>query len=288
MKTHCRVRWVLASVVVFGLGLAGSCGPGAPKPREAVTVAEEVLAASYPVAYLAGRISGGIVPVICPVPPGEVLETWLPDRETLARFQRARVIIVNGAGLERWVTAVSLPRSRLTDTTREAGDRLIELTDAVVHSHGPGGDHEHRGTSGYTWLDPAMAAEQAETVARAMTRAFPEHTAAFAGNLAVLLTELAELDRFVAEITEKARGAALFADSPSYHYLAARLRVTVQVVEPSGLESGVLLVDGAALPGVSPGVRAVSFPVWSAPPPDGVDLIASFRDSLGALSSSLE
>jgi zinc transport system substrate-binding protein len=251
-------------------------------------VAEEVLAASYPVAYLAGRVAGGLVPVVCPVPPAAVLETWVPDREALVRFQRARVILVNGAGLERWVTAASLPRSRLSETTRDARDRLIELTESVVHAHGPGGAHEHRGISGYTWLDPALAAVQAEAVAAAMTRAFPQHAAAFEGNLAVLRAELADLDRLIAELADRARGKELFADAPSYPYLGARLGLTIRVADPASLGSGVLLVDAASLPTVGPGVRVVAFPVWSAPPPEGVDLLGSLRDSLGALSSAIE
>jgi hypothetical protein len=39
----------------------------------------------------------------------------MPDTETIAAYQAADLILINGADYAKWTTKVSLPRSRLVD-----------------------------------------------------------------------------------------------------------------------------------------------------------------------------
>jgi len=95
---------------------------------------------------------------------------WRPTVEQIIAMQEADLIVVNGAGYEGWLKGVSLPASRLVDSTAEARDRLIAIDSTVTHSHGTEGEHEHTGTAFTTWLDPSLLIEQARAAEQAFER----------------------------------------------------------------------------------------------------------------------
>jgi len=104
-------------------------------------------------------------------------------------MQEADLVVVNGAGYEGWLEDVSLPTSRLVDSTAQARDRLIAIVSTETHSHGLEGEHEHTGTAFTTWLDPTVLIAQARAVGEAFEREWPEHAALFADRLAALVAD---------------------------------------------------------------------------------------------------
>ncbi|MEE8468605.1 MAG: metal ABC transporter substrate-binding protein, partial [Planctomycetota bacterium] len=77
-----------------------------------------VVVTFHPTEYLVTRLAGDLVRVVCDVPPDADALFWEPDRRAVQRMQRADLIVLNGAGLERWTERVSLPRSRVLDSSR--------------------------------------------------------------------------------------------------------------------------------------------------------------------------
>ena len=67
---------------------------------------------NYPLQYFAQRIAGEHAQVISPGPADEDPAFWMPDTETIQRYQQADLILLNGAGYARWTKRVSLPRLR--------------------------------------------------------------------------------------------------------------------------------------------------------------------------------
>ena len=175
----------------------------------------------YPTTYFAQRIAGDRVPVECPVPDDVDPIFWSPSDDAIGAYQRAALVIVNGAGFERWVERVAMPRTRVVDTAAGFADEHIHM-DAVTHSHGPAGDHSHEGLDGHTWLDPILAIRQAETIRDALIRRFPEDADAFGDGFDGLERDLRALDGELADVTDSLVGVRLLASHPAYNYVARR------------------------------------------------------------------
>ncbi len=177
---------------------------------------------NYPLAYFAERLAGDLARVEFPAPADVDPAFWMPDADTVAAYQAADLILLNGAGYAKWVDKVSLPASRLVNTSRSFTDRYIETTSGVSHSHGPGGEHSHSGIAFTTWLDLDLAARQAEAVAIAITRKRPDAKERVAKSLEKLQGELHALDKRLAAIAATAPSRPLLASHPVYQYLARR------------------------------------------------------------------
>jgi zinc transport system substrate-binding protein len=206
--------------------LAAGCGgePAGPAPVE---LEGAVYTTFHPTTWMAERISGGLVPVVCPLPPGEDPIFWQPDREALERYARARLVVVIGAGLERWVATASLPPSRVVDSAAGFRGDWLEHEGATTHSHGTSGAHTHTGLDGHTWLDPVLALAQSRAILGAMRSAFPAHADAFRANHAEVDAELEVLHAELADLAPRLRAANLIASHPAYQYLARRYELEI-------------------------------------------------------------
>ena len=78
---------------------------------------------NYPLKYFATRIAGDAAEVVFPAPPDEDPAFWKPDVETIASFQRADLILRNGASYARWADHATLPASKVVDTSTRFRDR---------------------------------------------------------------------------------------------------------------------------------------------------------------------
>jgi len=199
----------------------------------------KIYTVSYPLAYFAERISGDLAQVTFPAPPDVDPAFWMPDPETIAAYQAADLILLNGADYAKWTAKVSLPRSRTVDTSRSFGEAYIQASGGVSHSHGPGGEHSHGGIAFTTWLDLSQAAQQAEAVAQAVTRSRPDAKVQIDRNLQSLQRDLLELDERITETTRMDPGRPLLASHPVYQYLARRYGLNLKSVmwEPEEVPS---------------------------------------------------
>jgi len=212
---------LLVTLTVFSAACGGDPTEVSP-PVEETTESISVYTVNYPLAYFAERIGGDEVEVVFPAPAGEDPAFWSPDAKTIAAYQGADLILLNGAGYAKWVERATLPTSRLVDTSDGFADRYIELTDTVTHSHGPEGEHEHGGWAFTTWLDPTLAVEQARAVAAALQVRLPESTTAINDRLATLEADLTALDNRLAAAADAIEDHPLLFSHPVYQYLIHR------------------------------------------------------------------
>ena len=98
------------------------------------------------------------------------------------------MIFTNGAGYAKWLKTVSLPKSKMIDTSRRFKADYIEVQDTGTHTHGPTGEHAHGGTAFTTWLDFRQAAQQAQAVMEGLSRLLPDHQDDFEQRYAELET----------------------------------------------------------------------------------------------------
>ena len=215
------------SVIASALWLSGSVGVAAERLV--------VYTVNYPLQYFAQRIAGDHAEVVLPVPPDVDPAFWQPDAETIGHFQRADVILLNGAGYAKWVNRVSLPRHKLVNTSVAFRDRYIEGEGGITHSHGREGAHSHAGTAFTTWLDFRQAVEQAKTVRDTLSRLIPDQADTFTTNFHALERDLLGLDGRLKAIVARDPAQPLFASHPVYQYLARRYSLNLKSVmwEPS-------------------------------------------------------
>jgi zinc transport system substrate-binding protein len=210
-----------------------ACGGGEARQStgESETDVPTVYTVNYPLQYSAQRIGGDLVQVEFPGPADVDPAFWTPDAAALAGFQEADVILLNGATYAKWLAVVTLPESRLVNTSAGFEDRYIQLDEAVTHSHGLGGEHSHEGTAFTTWLDPTLAVEHARSIADAFVAQWPEDEEAFEAGLQSLEADLIALDQEIAEIAAQDPDKVLLGSHPVYQYLAARYDLELHAVQ---------------------------------------------------------
>ena len=213
-----RRSWMTFFAAILWLG--GSVGVAAERLV--------VYTVNYPLQYFAQRIAGDHAEVVLPLPPDVDPAFWQPDAATIGGFQRADVILLNGAGYAKWVSRVSLPRRKLVDTSTGFSDSYIDTQGSVTHSHGREGDHSHAGRAFTTWLDFSQAAEQARAVRDALSRIMPAQRDTFASNFLTLERDLLDLDARLKAIVARDAARPLIASHPVYQYLARRYSLNLK------------------------------------------------------------
>ena len=304
-----RERGIGRSLTLLALLAAVGCGPEPDVEGQGAEATDRVgfavYTVSYPLRYYAGRIGGEGVQVRFPAPPGVDPALWSPDAETIALYQGADRILLNGARYARWVTRATLPPSRLVDTSGGFQDRYVPMEAAMVHTHGPTGEHSHGEVATTTWLDPQLAAEQARAILEAFTAARPAWGDVFGENFAALERDLGVLDDGLREAFAGLAGRPLLTSHPVYQYLARRYDLNLRSVhfEPDevpgegqwrDLETLLrshparwMLWEAEPLPETAErlrgyGVEAVVFDPCGNAPPDG-DFLTVMRENIAAI-----
>jgi zinc transport system substrate-binding protein len=194
---------------------------------------------NYPLKYFAERIGGEHVEVAFPASADVDPAYWTPDISDISAFQKADLILLIGAGYAKWVAKVSLPRSKIVNTSRQFKDRYITTKEALTHSHGAAGEHAHEALAFTTWLDFELAARQADAIATAMGRKRPELQKTFQNNYKALVADLMRLDQDIQAIVSRNPTKPLIVSHPVYDYFARRYRLNIVSVhwEPDQVPS---------------------------------------------------
>jgi zinc transport system substrate-binding protein len=249
MRLNEKMRVSKVSVSVFGLFLLLGCGQEqssenssgeATAPQDLAKLTPLVIyTVNYPLQYFAERIGGDRVEVVFPAPVEEDPAYWSPTAEEIAAYQGADLILLNGAGYAKWLSLASLPQSKLVDTSASFRDYLIPLEEGPVHTHGPQGEHSHKGTAFTTWLDPDLAIEQARAIADAMSGARPEHKEIFEQRFAELETALRAISSELESFAVEQKGLPLLFSHPVYQYLIGRYDLNAKSIhwEPGEMPS---------------------------------------------------
>jgi len=148
---------------------------------------------NYPLYFFAKAIVGDKATVYLPAIESDPYH-WKPSARQVSNFQKADLILANGADYEKWMDKVSLPSSKIVFTARNFKDQWIEIEEELTHSHGPEGEHVHSGTASTTWLNFRFALEQATSVHASILLLFPDDAKQINDNFSTLKKELVDLD----------------------------------------------------------------------------------------------
>jgi zinc transport system substrate-binding protein len=223
MKESVMRGWRKA--MAWSLLLTGCSGDKSVDRTEVPATRPLVFATNYPLLYFAERISKPMIDVRIPMPAGADPSFWNPTPEDISALQRADLIVINGASYETWLSNVSLPESRLVNTSEGFHEQLIPQEQALTHRHGPEGEHEHSATASTTWLDLVLAVEQARAIQWAFAKRWPMHRGQFELQFKQLALELESLDAELSPIAQRMAGMPILFSHPVYQYLARRFQL---------------------------------------------------------------
>lgn len=204
-----------------------SCKQGVKDPSDSKPTDQTALvyASNFPLYYFAEKMGGGFIKLEFPAAESTDPAYWQPDPESISAMQQADLVLLNGASYEKWLGKVSLPSSKLVNTTEGMENRFIPLEETVTHIHGPGGEHEHAGTAMTTWMDFSLALEQARSVKEALEEKFPEKKSEIVTAYTVLEGELSKLDQELQSITYANPDLHVIFSHPVYQYFEKRYNV---------------------------------------------------------------
>lgn len=144
-----------------------------------------VVASVYPVWFLATEIGGARADVALIVPAGSEPHDYEPTPQDLIRIEQARLIVLNGGGLELWIDDVRRavdPEKIVMVNAGEGQMRTAEQDGKTV-------------ADPHVWLDPVRAGRMADAILGGFIAADPANRAEYAANAAELWGRLAALDR---------------------------------------------------------------------------------------------
>ena len=266
---------VVLALVVMGAG----CGK---KTSTSVTPTGKpvVYTTFYPTKFFAERIGGDLIEVVCPVPSDEDAIFWMPDAKAIAAYQKADLIVINGAEFSKWVQKVNLPESRVVNTAKPFEDSFVTIEHATEHSHGKGGKHAHEGIDGHTWVDPINAKIQAAEIEKALVKRFPEHEAAFKKGFTSLAADIDALDRQLKTYQAAYKNQALLASHPAYNYLARRYGWNLESLDldPEEMPSDKMIMGIKEMLKTHP----AKYLIWEAYPAEAI--AQRMKDELGLTS----
>ncbi|MEO2029675.1 MAG: metal ABC transporter substrate-binding protein [Fuerstiella sp.] len=212
---------------LLGIVLAG-CGT-ANSPENDLSGADSrrpvVVTTSYALYSMASELAGDAIIVQYAVSDGLTSRTWVPSSADVQKLQAADVVLLNGAGYERWAQKLSLPRSRTVDTSSGYREQLLHFADAVTHQHGPVGQQSDRDAIPTVWLDPELAAAQLHRVEEQLLRLAPDAADAISQRATGFSNTFDKLDQQLQQLAADSAGNAttVVTDDTDLQYLINRL-----------------------------------------------------------------
>ena len=191
-----------------------------------------VYVSNYPLKYFAESIGGDAITVKFLIPSNIDPAFWTPEANDIAQMQAGDLIFLNGATYEKWLQTVSLPGSKLVDTSSVFSDRYLNVDQTITHNHGPSGEHSHQGTAFTTWINFKLAIEQAATIRDALSEGLPQQRAVFDANFTALEKKLTALDQQIEAIVtaSEKNNQPLLASHPVYDYFSDRYDLNLKSV----------------------------------------------------------
>ena len=226
-------RAFLGTLTLIGLAFLQPSCHKSPEPlasSNGPTGAPKVYVTNYPLQYFTQRLAGSWADIHFPAPKDIDPAFWQPTDDEIAAFQKAGLIVMNGATYSKWAEKVSLPEAKVVNTSAAFKSQFIEIKNEVTHSHGKEGMHSHNGTAFTTWVDFDQARQQAEALAAALQKLAPSRASDIAKNLEALKKDLVDLDTRMIAVGKKLAAQPIAASHPVYHYWARRYQINLQFV----------------------------------------------------------
>lgn len=216
---------------LFLLGLAlTACGSTLPSPTPGKL---EVVASTTLLGDVVKEISADLVDLTVLFPPNTDPHTFAPRPQDLAALSRAKLVILNGIGLEETLEPILDANVNGELVYASAGIPLLEMDEHVDegeegqeihHDEESEEGHHHEQGDPHVWMDPNNVIIWTQNIAKALSEADPANAEAYQANAEAYITQLRDLDAWVqgqvTQIPEAQR--KLVSDHLLFGYFARR------------------------------------------------------------------
>ena len=221
----------LLGVLLFSYG----CGDSPKKSLNKANGHKTIYVVNYPLDYFATQLTHGIprFSVKFPVPKDWDPAFWRPKAANIKDYQKADLILINGADFAKWLRTSTLPQSKVVNTSAVFAKNYIINPHAITHSHGPYGKHTHGVIAFTTWMDMSQAITQATVAYKAILnklKCSPAETKTLKSNYDALVKSLTDIDQQFAKIGKKLNNRPIMASHPVYKYFARRYKLNLKSV----------------------------------------------------------
>ncbi|HRD55542.1 MAG TPA: zinc ABC transporter substrate-binding protein [Parachlamydiaceae bacterium] len=173
-----------------------------------------VLVTVAPHRFFVEKIAGDTVKVQLMVPAGASAHTFEPTpKETIAASYADIWFRIGESFEDKAIKALKSHNQRLDVVDlRENLDLISDPTHVCMH---------HKGCMDlHFWLSPKMAKIQAKTMAKALSKMYPEHAALYAERLKSFEKELDEIDVQIHDLLKGLKTRTIMVSHPAYGYFA--------------------------------------------------------------------
>lgn len=146
----------------------------------------KILVTFYPLYQFAKAVGKDKIDVSIIIPPGIEPHDWEPTIQDIEKMKDADMIVINGAGLESWITKIISvnPNVMIVDTSNNIP--LLEKN--------PNGLDKTATKDPHIWLDPVLAKKQVQNIADGLIKLDPQNTNYYQQNANNYNTKLDVLD----------------------------------------------------------------------------------------------
>lgn len=242
---------ILAMILVFGIFVTG-CAKNNEKPninsnnsnqtsQSENKDKETIYASFYPIYNLTKQIAGDKFNVKSFTNLNTEVHDFEPSAKDMADLSKAKVLFLNGAGLESWQEKIAeSSKVEIVDTSK--GINLIENThedekedkdnhednekhedsEKEEHEHEDGEEHHHHhgAYDPHVWLSPKSGIIQAKNIAEKLSEIDPENKDYYMGNFEKIKKELEEIDKEYEKKLENKENKKFLVDHEAFSYLA--------------------------------------------------------------------
>ncbi|MBM0233012.1 zinc ABC transporter substrate-binding protein [Micromonospora sp. STR1_7] len=225
MTNRTTSRVLAAATALLALGAGAGCSTGGAASADPQRV--DVVAAFYPLQFLAERIGGDAVRVTNLAKPGAEPHDLELTPSQVGQVTEAELIVY----LKGFQPAVD------DAVAQNGGDRTFDVTSvqplldatAAGHDHEGAGEHaEEENTGGkdpHVWLDPTRLATIGDQFAQRLGRADPDHAADYTARASALRADLTALDGEFNQGLATCQRREIVTSHAAFGYLADRYRL---------------------------------------------------------------
>ncbi|RQX08753.1 zinc ABC transporter substrate-binding protein [Micromonospora ureilytica] len=192
MTNRATYRVLAAATALLALGAGAGCSTGGAAGADPQRV--DVVAAFYPLQFLAERIGGDAVRVTNLAKPGAEPHDLELNPSQVGEVSDAELIVY----LKGFQPAVD------DAVAQNGGDRAFDVTSVQPLLDASAGGHDHEGEEGHAeesggkdphvWLDPTRLGGIGDQLAQRLGKADPDHAADYTARSAALRADLTALD----------------------------------------------------------------------------------------------
>lgn len=213
----------IAAGALLTLGAAAACSTDPAGPDSSRI---DVVAAFYPLQFVAGRVGGDAVKVTNLAKPGAEPHDLELNPGQVAQVSDAKLIVY----LKGFQPAVD------EAVAQNGGDRAFDVAEVQpLHDAAAGGDshegeaspapEEGGGKDPHVWLDPTRLATIADRLAERLGKADPGHAADYTARAKALRTDLETLDKEYVQGLTTCQRRELVTSHTAFGYLAERYQL---------------------------------------------------------------